>query len=143
MIANESDNIIKEVKTVSGELAKHSEEAELDSFLDYYDNSPAFLHFSSDGKMRNYEEFKKVCSEYYTSLQQQKLFTVTEKFNVLDKDLVITGWTGNILAQFKNGDAMTLNNYSITNVFKKIDGKWKIIHSHESSQPPEIKRSKG
>ena len=93
--------------------------------------------------MRNYEEFKKVCSEYYTSLQQQKLFTVTEKFNVLDKDLVITGWTGNILAQFKNGDAMTLNNYSITNVFKKIDGKWKIIHSHESSQPPEIKRSKG
>jgi ketosteroid isomerase-like protein len=115
----------------------------LDSFLDYYDNSHAFLHFSSDGKMRNYEEFKKVCSEYYTSLQQQKLFTVTEKFNVLDKDLVITGWTGNILAQFKNGDAMTLNNYSITNVFKKIDGKWKIIHSHESSQPPEIKRSKG
>jgi hypothetical protein len=142
MTANESDNIINEIKRVSDELAKHSEEAQLDSFLSYYDNSPAFLHFSGDGKMRNYEEFTKICSEYYTSLKQQKLFTIIEKFNVIDTGLVITGWTGNIIAQFKNGDTMTLNNYSITNVVKKIDGKWKIIHSHESSPPPEIERSK-
>jgi len=33
---------------------------------------------------------------------------------------------------------MNMYNYSATNVFKKIDGKWKIIHSHESALPPEI-----
>ena len=142
MKSNESDDIITEVKTVSDELAKSSEQAQLDFFLSCYDNSPAFLHISGDGKMRNYEEFKKTCSEYYTSLKEQKLFTITEKFNVIDSGLVISGWTGNIIAQFKNGDIMTLNNYSITNVFKTIEGKWKIIHSHESSQPPEIERSK-
>jgi ketosteroid isomerase-like protein len=31
-----------------------------------------------------------------------------------------------------------MNNYGITNVFKKTDGQWKIIHSHESSLPPVI-----
>jgi len=142
MTANESDNIIKEVKSVSGELTRYSEEAQLDSFLSYYDNSPAFLHVSSDGKMRNYEEFKKICSDYYTSLNQQKVFTIKEKFNVIDTSHVIVGWTGNIMAEFKNGDTMIMNNYSITNVFKMIGAKWKIIHSHESSLPPEINKSK-
>ena len=60
------------------------------------------------------------------------------KFNVVDTNLVIFGWTGNIVAQFKNGDTMNMNNYSVTNVFKKVGGKWKIIHSHESALPPEI-----
>ena len=142
MNTNESDSIIKEVKTVFDELSKYSEEAQLNSFLCCYDNSPAFLHFSGDGKMRNYEQFKKICGEYYTTLKQQKLSTITEKFNVIDSNLVIVGWTGNITAQFKNGDTMIMKDYSMTNLFKKIDGKWKIIHSHESSLPPEIKKSK-
>jgi hypothetical protein len=140
MTARESENIIKEVKSVSDELASYSEQAQVDSFLSYYDNSPAFLHISSDGKMRNYEEFEKLCSEYYTSLKQQKLFTITEKLNVVDPDIVITGWTGNIIAELKNGDTMIMNNYSVTNVFKAIDSKWKIIHSHESSLAPKIKK---
>ena len=142
MTANESDRIIKEVKTVLDELSKYSEEGQLNSFLSCYDNYPAFLHFSGDGKMRNYEEFKKICGEYYATLKQQTLSTITEKFNVIDTNLVIVGWTGNITAQFKNGDIMIMKNYSITNVFKKIDYKWKIIHSHESSLAPEIQKSK-
>lgn len=138
----ESDHIIKEVKNVFDEITKYSERAQLDSFLICYDNSTTFLHFSADGKMRNYEELKKICSEYYTSLKQQKLSTITEKFNVINTNLVIVSWTGNIIAEFKNGDRMIMNNYSVTSVFKKIDGKWKIIHSHESSLPPEIRKSK-
>ena len=142
MTANESDGIIREVKTVFDELSKYSEEAQLNSFLSCYDNSPSFLHFSGDGKMRNYEEFKKICGQYYTTLKQQKLSTIKEKFNVIDTNLVIVGWTGNITAKFKNGDTMIMKDYSITNVVKKIDDKWKIIHSHESSPPPEINKSK-
>ena len=140
MTSQESENIIKEIKAVSGEMTKYSEEAQSISFLSFYDNSPAFLHFSADGKMRDYEEFKNICSEYYASLKQQKLSTIMERISVIDTGIVITAWTGNIVAQFKNGDTMTMNDYSVTNVFRKIDGKWKIIHSHESSLPPEIEK---
>jgi len=136
-----SELVRKEIQNVVKKMTQYSEEARSGNFLSFYYNSPAFLHFSADGKMRNYEEFKKICSEYYTSLKQQKLSTITEKFNVVDTDLVITGWTGNIIAQFKNGDEMIMNDYSVTNVFKKIDGNWKIIHSHESCPPPEIVKS--
>ena len=138
MTAVEFDHIVKDVKGVFDIITEYSERAQVDAFLNCYDNSPTFLHVSSDGKMRNYEEFKNICTEYYNSLKEQKIVTVYEKFNAIDTNLVILGWTGNIIAQFRNGDTMKIKNYSITSVFKKIDGKWKIIHSHESALPPEI-----
>ena len=88
--------------------------------------------------MRNYTEFKKICAEYYNAIKEQKIITIQEKIHVIHINLVVLGWTGNIVAQFKSGDIMTMNNYSITSVFKKIDSKWKVIHSHESALPPEI-----
>ena len=134
----DTNQIAKEVKNVLNSLTRYSEEAQLDLFLNGYDKSPSFLHFSSDGKMRNYEELKEICTGYYTALKEQKVSTLMEKVNVVDEDLAIVGWTGNIVAQFKNGDSMIMNNYSITNVLKKIDGEWKIIHSHESALLPVI-----
>ena len=134
----DTNQIAKEVKNVLNSLTRYSEEAQLDLFLNGYDKSPSFLQFSSDGKMRNYEELKEICTGYYTALKEQKVSTLMEKVNVVDEDLAIVGWTGNIVAQFKNGDSMIMNNYSITNVLKKIDGEWKIIHSHESALPPVI-----
>ncbi len=138
MTEAEIHDIVKNVKGISDKITEYSEGAQLDLFLSCYDNSSTFLHFSSDGKMRNYEEFKKICTEYYNTLKEQKVMTIQEKFHVIDTNLVVLGWTGNIIAQFKNGDTMKMNNYSITNVFKKIDNKWKIIHSHESALPSEI-----
>jgi ketosteroid isomerase-like protein len=140
MTGTESDHIAKDIKSLFDKMTEYSERAQTDSFMGCYFNSPTFLHLSSDGKMRNYEEFKKICAEYYYALKEQKIMTIQEKVNVIDRNLVVLAWTGNIVAQFKNGDTMKMNNYSITSVFKKIDDQWKIIHSHESALPPEISK---
>ena len=138
MTEAESSQIIKEVKTTTDKILEYTQNAQVDSFLGYYDQSPTFLAFSGDGKMRNYEAFKKLATEYYTSVEKQDVTTIREKFNVMDVNLVIFGWTGNMIAHFKNGDKMKMNGYSVTMVLKKMDGHWKVIHSHESSPPPEI-----
>ena len=138
MTEAETHDIARKVKGIFDKLTEYSEKARLDLFLSGYENSPDFFHISSDGKMRNYEDLKKICTEYYSSLKEQKIVTIQEKIHVIDTNLVILSWTGNIVAQFKSGDSMKMSNYSITNVFKKIDNKWKIIHSHESALPPEI-----
>ena len=142
MTKAQSDKIIKEIKQINKKLTEYSEKARLDAFLGCYANTPVFLHISSDGNMRNYEEFRKICRDYYHSLQQQKISAIIEKFNVINSNLVVFGWTGNIIARFKNGDMMNMNNYSITNVFKKIDSEWKIIHSHESALPPVVMKKR-
>ena len=138
MTQTESDHIVREVKAASDKMISFSEKALVDSFLSCYDDAPNFLAISGDGVARNYSDFKKINLEYYGSLKEQKLTTLQEKFNVVDQHLVILGWTGNIMATFKNGDTMKMTNYSVTMVFKKIDDQWKVIHSHESSLPPEI-----
>jgi hypothetical protein len=140
----DTNAVAKEVKSVSDSLTRYSENAQLELFFKGYDNSPAFLHFSGEGKMRNYEELKKICAEYYTGLKEQKITTLSEKINVINENMAIVGWTGNITAQLKNGDSIEMNNYAITNVFKKTNGQGKIIHSHESSLPPVmIEKNKG
>ena len=136
-IAN-SDNTEKNLKVISDKIIEYSEKAQLNLFLSCYDNSPTFLHFSSDGQMRNYEAFKKICTEYYNALKKQKVIIIQEKIHLLDTNLAVIGSTVNIIAEFKNGDIMKLNNYSITSVFKKINTEWKVIHSHESGLLPEI-----
>ena len=137
MTESETNKVIEEVKDALNKITEYSQEARLESFLNAYHNFPGFLHFSADGKMRNYSEFRQICTEYYTSLIRQKLFTISRNFQVLNANHVITGWTGNINAQLKNGKLMNMSNYSVTHVFKKIGSDWKIIHSHESSLPPE------
>ena len=124
----DASQVARDVKSVSDSLTRYSEEAQLDLFLNGYDHSPCFSHFSSEGKMRNYQELKEICTEYYTVLKEQKVSTLMEKIDVIDENLAVVGWTGNIIAQLKNGDSIIMNNYAITNLFKKTDGKWKIIH---------------
>jgi ketosteroid isomerase-like protein len=134
----DNTQIIDAVKKVSYAITKHAEKAEADSLLRYYSPSPDFLAFSSDGKMRDYDSFKKLCVEYYDSLKEQKVTTIRNSFHIVDSTVVIQEWLGNINAFFKNGDIMKMKDYAVTNVLKKIENEWKIIHSHESSLPPEI-----
>jgi hypothetical protein len=119
-------------------LSHFSETAQTDSFLSCYENYPDFIQIAGDGKMRDYEGFKKICTEYYERLKEQKVSIVDKKTRVLDTNLVVSAWTVNILAHFKNGDVMQMDNYSITYLIKKIGEQWKIIHTHESSLPPEL-----
>ena len=138
MTKAESDNIINEVSACYDKLSEYSSKAQLDFFMSYYDNSPDFLSISADGKRSDYQEFKKLCGEYYSGLEKQTLITTQQKLQIIEKNLVIVSWTGNITAYLKNGDTIKMNNYSITSLFKKTDGKWKIIYDHESALPPEI-----
>ena len=138
MNETEIERTISAVKECYGRMTECSSKAELANFLSYYDNSPYFMSLTADGKMNNYEEFESGCAEYYNALKEQKLTTIKERFQVLDEKLVIVGWTGHIVATFKKGDSLIMNNYTITSVFKKINEQWKVIHDHESAPPPQL-----
>jgi hypothetical protein len=138
MVQDQEHQIITEVANVAGKWKETSQAAALDVFLSCYDNAAGFVYISSDGKTRNYADFSNICTGYYQALRDQRADTHEETFHVLAQDLVIHCWTGNILAQFKNGSMMKMNNYTVTNVFKKLGDTWKIIYSHESALPPEM-----
>jgi len=135
---SDSGTIINEVKKVADAITRYSSLAQPDFLLDCYSNLDGFRAFSGDGNVRNYEAFKKICTDYYNSVGKQEVTTIQQTFNVIDENLVIVSWVGNIDAFYKNGDLMKLSNYGVTFVFRKFNNEWKVIHSHESSLPPEI-----
>lgn len=138
MSETETDSIIREVQGIYNKIKEHSQRAEVDAFLNYYHNSTGFLSISSDGIISNYEEFKSACIDYYSRLKSQEITTITEKYYLVDEDIVIVGWMGKIIAEFRNGDKLQMKNYAITSIFKKIDDHWKVIHDHESAPPVKL-----
>src|ERR1700676_4387449 len=134
----DKDQILNEVRPLYKDLIHYTEAAQLDSFMRCYAETPDFLAVSGDGMIRNYEDFKKICKDYYDSLKEQKLTTTHEIFHVLADNIVVLCWSGNIDAFFKNGDVWKMKNYTVTFLYKKISGEWKVIHSHESALPPQI-----
>jgi ketosteroid isomerase-like protein len=138
----DTNRILNEVRPLAEDLIQYSETAQLDSFLRCYAETPDFLAVSADGIIRNYQDFKKICKDYYGSLKEQKIATTHEIFHVLDDITVVLCWSGYIDAFFNNGDVMKMQNYTVTFLYKKIGGEWKVIHSHESALPPQIIKSK-
>jgi len=138
----DKNQVLKEVKPLFADINRYSETAEADLFLQCYAETQDFIAISGDGIIRNYTEFKKICKEYYGSLSKQKITTTHEIYHVLDDNTVVLSWSGHIEAFFKNGDFMKMENYAVTFLFNKKAGQWKVIHTHESTLPPEILKSK-
>jgi ketosteroid isomerase-like protein len=138
LTAMNNTEIIQEVRQAAGLLTGYSAKSQIDSFLSCYSDSRDFRAFSADGMVRNFDEFSKIAREYYDSVSKQDISTTREDYAVVDSDLVIYSWLGNIDAHFKNGNLMKMKNYGVSFVYKKLPNGWKVIHSHESSLPPEI-----
>jgi ketosteroid isomerase-like protein len=141
MAPSQEEQMIKDVKQVAKKLIDSSEKADLGSVLSCYEDSLLFLAVAADGKKRNFTDFINICSEYYGQLKNQRVHTQKEETHIIGPGLVRVCWTGDITAHFINGDTMKMTQYSITELFRKTNGQWKIIHSHESALPPEILHS--
>ena len=128
--------VINELRPVVNNLIRYTETAEMDLFLQCYADIPQFIAISGDGIVRNYSGPKAICTDYYRSVNKQVLTATRELFNVPGDTTVVVCWPGNIDASFKNGDAWKMRNYTVTLLYKKLDGEWKAIHSHESALPP-------
>ena len=128
--------IAREVRKIYDLMTNLSEKADVDSLLKLYNDNPKFVAFGSDGIKRNFEEFRIVCNDYYKTLKKQKFETIDEDFFVLSNDIVISSWYGDIHASFQSGASIDMVKCGVTNVFKKIEGEWRVIHCHESALLP-------
>lgn len=138
MTQTDKNRIRGEVRPLLENLTLYSETAQWESFLRCYAQTPDFIAISADGVMRNFGDFKTLCKEYYQSLKEQKATTIRESVHILDERTVVLSWSGDIDAFFKTGDIMKMRNYTVTLLYQKIKGEWKIVHSHESALPPQI-----
>ena len=137
----QKDQIKKEITIIGDSIIARAER--LDSkWLDYYMDSPEWGMVNNDGTRWDYQYTKKVQQDFFNVMASWKWTTTHQDFKFLTNDIVIYALDGKDQTVMKTGDKSTIDPHTYTMIFKKIEGQWKVIYSHDSGIPVTQKADK-
>jgi ketosteroid isomerase-like protein len=129
----QQDQIKKEIKVVSDSIIARLERLDT-TWLDYYADSPDWVMFGADGSQWDYQTTKNA-QAIFASVASYKWTTTYEHFVIVTKDVVIAASQNKDEMTMKSGEKITYDPHAYTLVFKRIDGTWKVVYSHDSGTP--------
>lgn len=124
--------LITSIKPVLSQIIENSETGNLDKAIEPYLNSPEFIAVGN-GQVLDFNGLKEGNRQYFDALVSQKFTEKDIKYTFIDNKTVIATWCGMGLANLKDGQKLNIDPYVATLVFKKMDGVWKVIYTHESN----------
>jgi hypothetical protein len=154
----QKEQITKEIIAVGDTIMAKFERLDAEYFNDYYIDTPDWGMANSDGSRWDYQTTKKLQPDLLNSIISFKWTTTHRDLKFLAKDVVLCAWDGkdettmksgdkikvdNLINNMYNkdlttqtlGDKIVMNPHTYTLIFKKINGVWKIIYSHDSGYP--------
>jgi hypothetical protein len=140
----QKEKIKGEVKEVVNTYFKGAEEANADLILDTYLDSPDFV-FTYNGNTFSYKQCAEMAKSIFSTLKNQKITVVDEKYAVLDNSTVMVTVNNKCLMNYKDGHSVLQDPWISQILLKKIDNKWKVISGAESGIEKNVssKSSKG
>jgi ketosteroid isomerase-like protein len=126
----QNDQIKKEVKAVMDSSIAKINRQDMNGFLEYYSPELVCIY---DSSIFNFETYKKICLDFPNEMSSWKWITVRFDCIVLTNDFVVSTWIGKCEFYGKLGEKTTVNPRDYTNVFKRVNGIWKVIYEHSSS----------
>lgn len=126
----QKDQIKKEVKTVMDSSIAKANRQDMNGFLEYYSPELTCVY---DSSIFDYETYKKIWLNFPTYMTSWKWIPVRFDCIVLTNDFVVSTWIGKCEFYGKSGEKTTVNPRDYTDVFKRVNGIWKIIYEHSSS----------
>jgi ketosteroid isomerase-like protein len=126
------DQIKMEIKAVNDSMTARMQRLDERSLLQYYWDSPQFLMCTMGGSTMDIQGLKKAMEWCDDSISVHQFTALREEFPVVTKDQVVYVCIGSDHTALKSGEKMTIEKDAITEVFRKIDGNWKIVYTHES-----------
>ena len=126
----QKDLIKKEVKAVMDSSIAKANRQDMNGFLEYYSPELTCVY---DSSIFDYETYKKIWFGFPTYLSSWKWTPVRFECIVLTNDFVVSTWIGKCEFYGKSGEKTTVNPRDYTDVFKRVNGIWKVIYEHSSS----------
>jgi hypothetical protein len=124
--------LITSIKPVLSQIIDNSETGNLDKAIEPYLNSAEFIAVGN-GQVLDFNGLKEGNRQYFDALDSQKFTEKDIRYTIIDNETVIVTWCGTGLANLKDGQKLNVDPYVATLVFKKMDGVWKVIYTHEST----------
>lgn len=128
----QKEQIKNEVKTALDSIITKTNRPDMDGFLQCYSSDLVCVIDTSIG---DFQSYKKGWLSFPSILDAWKWTTYWINCTVLTKDLVVTTWNGKMELYLKSGKKITDDPREFTNVFKRVNGQWKVIYEHASRIP--------
>jgi hypothetical protein len=87
-----------------------------------------------DTLLMDRDTYMKGWSDYTKTSETIKLNPIYLDIRILTKDFVIATWCGDVERLMKSGDLITAKPGIWTDVWKRVDGKWRAIYEHGSGK---------
>jgi ketosteroid isomerase-like protein len=126
----QKDQIKKEVKAVMDSIIAKANCQDMNGFLEYYSSELTCVY---DSSIFDYETYKKIWFDFPTYMTSWKFIPVRFECIILTNDYVVSTWIGKCEFYGKSGEKTTVNPRDYTNIFKRVDGEWKVFYEHSSS----------
>jgi hypothetical protein len=128
---SQKEKVISEVKPVAGEIIKGAQEVNFDLIDSLTYDSPDYTYING-GKVYSYKEIIDGFKPVFAALSNQKATIASEKYAVLDKSTVLYTVVARWEMNFKDGHSIVQEPWVSQFLFKKIDGKWKVVSTIDS-----------
>jgi ketosteroid isomerase-like protein len=99
----------------------------------YYWDSPDFVAINPDGSRLDFQRLRTTSMDRASETVGLRARSVSEDATFMASDLVVFTYIGKAEFTLKSGDKLTYDPDSHTMIFRKIAGRWKLIHDHESA----------
>ncbi|WP_321279150.1 nuclear transport factor 2 family protein [Marinifilum fragile] len=131
-LSNQNIETIKsEIQVLLKQIIEDASEVNHEKVMEYYSDQPDFISISN-GIKSDYTEFHELCKNNYESSKNQIIDNSETIIEVLDAETVLVTLGGKAQVNLKNDDQIKVEPFSITLLFKKMNGAWKITYTHES-----------
>jgi hypothetical protein len=128
----QKEKIKGEVKEVASTIFKGCEEANFDMAVESFLDSPDFV-YTYNGSSFGYKTFVDAIKPLFSTLMNQKVTIIDEKYTFLNKSTVIYTTNCKFLENYKDGHAILSDPMVVQMTFKEINNKWEVINGVESS----------
>jgi len=126
----QKEKIQGEVKEVANKFIKGCEELNFDMVIEPLFDSPDFIYIGN-GRTFSYKDVLGM-NHVFDAILNQKITIMDEKYAVPDESTVIYTVNVKSIVNYKDGHSILADLELLQFIFKKIDGKWKVINYVDS-----------
>lgn len=133
---SEIDLIKQELQVVINTLIRGCETLNMEEAFSMFANSPDFLMMGTGGSLCDYQTYLNDNIDYLMTCSAFNLSTLNQEIRILNRDMAIFAWTYQVEATLKTSEKDIIDHAGASFVFRKVEGTWKVVYYHESSEPP-------
>jgi hypothetical protein len=129
----QTDQVKHELKAFVDSMIATSLRLDGEAGIQFYWDSPEFMAINPDGSQSDIQAMKKMADEGVKTIATMSMSATRCDFTVFSMESGMCTWIGKGEVALKSGDKLTYDPDALTMLFRNIDGKWKIVYSHESA----------